>query len=67
MIRMMCVLRLVDRVSSDVLRDRVSHVVKMEGIIQSCLRWYDHVMRRDINPQIGEVMEVGITGKKKKG
>ena len=38
MIRMMCVLRLVDRVSSDVLRDRVSHVVKIEGIIQSCLR-----------------------------
>ena len=33
MIRMMCGLRLVDRVSTDVLRDRVGHVVKIEGII----------------------------------
>ena len=43
MIRIMCGVRLVDKVSTDVLRDRVSVVVKIEGmIIQSRLRWYGH-------------------------
>ena len=53
--------------STDVLRDRVGVVVKIEDIIQSRLRWYGHVMRGDISSQILEVMEVEITGKKKKG
>ena len=61
MIRMMCGVRLVDRVSTDVLRDRVSVVVKIEDMItQSCLRWYGHVMRGDINSQIRELMKVKI-------
>ena len=48
----------------DVLRDRVGVFLKIEDmIIQSCLRWYRHVMCRDINSQIQEVMEVEITGK----
>ena len=52
MIRMMCGVRLVNRVSTDVLRDRVGVVVKIENlIIQSRLRWYDHVMRGDIIPK----------------
>ena len=68
MIRMMCGVRLVDRVSTDVLRDRVGVVVKIEDmIIQSRLRWYGHVMRGDTNSQIREVMEVEMIGKKKKG
>ena len=36
-------------------------------IIQSHLRWYGHVMRGEIDSQIREVMEVEITGKRKKG
>ena len=36
-------------------------------IIQSHLQWYGHVMRGDITWQIREVMEVEITGKRKKG
>ena len=36
-------------------------------IIQSRLRWYDHVMRGNIDSQIREIMEVEITGKRKKG
>ena len=68
MIRMMYGVRLVDRVSTDVFRDRVGVVVKIEDmIIQSCLRWYGHAMCGDINSQIREVMEAEITGKKKKG
>ena len=68
MIRMMHGVRLVDRVSTEVLRDGVGVVVKIEDmIIQSCLRWYGHVMRGDISSQIREVIEVGITGKRKKG
>ena len=40
MIRMMCGMRLVDRVSTDVLRDRVDIVVKIEDmVIQGRLRW----------------------------
>ena len=40
MIRMMCGMRLVDRVSNDVLRDRVDIVVKIEDMeIQGRLRW----------------------------
>ena len=58
---------LVDRVLTDVLRDRVRVVVKIEDIIQSCLWWYGHVMRGDISSQICEVMELEITRKRKKG
>ena len=66
MIRMMCGVRLADRVWTDVLCDRVGVVVKIENmIIQSRLRWYGHVPG-GINSQILEVMEVEITGKMKK-
>ena len=68
MIRMMCGVGLVDRALTNVLRDRVGVVVKIEDmIIQSRLRWYGHVMHGDINSQIREVMEVEITEKRKKG
>ena len=68
MVRMMCRVRLVDRVSTDVLRDRVGVFVKIEDmIIQSRLRWYGYFMRGDINSQIRDVMEVKTTGKRKKG
>ena len=61
MIRMM-----VNRMSTDVFHERLA-VVKIEGmIIQSCLQWYEHVMRGDINSQIREVMQVEIAGKRKK-
>ena len=56
-----------DRVLTDILRDKVGVVVKIEYmIIQSCLWWYGHVMHRDIYSQIREVMEVKITEKRKK-
>ena len=67
MIRMMCWMRLVVRVSTDVLQDKVG-VVKIEDmIIHSRLRWYGHVMRGNINSQIYEVMELEIIGERKKG
>ena len=67
MIRM-CGVRLVDRVLTDVLHDRLSVAVKIEDmIIQSRQQWYDHIMRGDINSQICKVMEVEIIGKRKKG
>ena len=67
MISMMCGVRLVDRLLTDVLRDRVGVVVKIEDtIIQNRLRWYGHVIRRDINSQIREVMELETTGERKK-
>ena len=50
MIRMVCGVRLVDRLSTDVLRNRVGVVVKIEDmIIQRHQRWYGHVMCGDIN------------------
>ena len=68
MIRMMCGVKLVDRVLTDVLCNRVGVVGKIENMtIQTRLQWYGHVMHGDINFQIREVMEVKITGKKKKG
>ena len=67
MIRMMCGMRLVDRVSTNVLRDRVDIVVKIEDmIIQRHLRWHGHVMHGGTNFQIHEVVEVEMTGKRKK-
>ena len=58
MIRMMYGVRLIDRVSIDVLQDRVAVVVRIEDlIIQRSLRWYGHVICRDISSQIREVME----------
>ena len=64
----MCGMRLVDRVSTDVLPDSVGVAVKIEDmIIQNCLRWHGYVIRRDIKSQIREVMQLEITGKRKKG
>ena len=61
-------MRLSDRLSTDVLRDRVGVFVKIESMItQSRLRWYAHAIRRDIHFQIREVMELEITGERKKG
>ena len=59
MIRMMCGARLVDRLLTDVLQDRVGFVVKIEDMIS-------HVMHEDIDSQILQVMEVEITAKRKK-
>ena len=54
-------MKLVDRVSADVLHDKVGVVVKIQDvIIQSCLL-------EDINSQMLEVMKVEVTGKRKKG
>ena len=69
MIRM-CKVSLADRVLTDVcgcdgVGDRVG-VVKIEDITRSCLQCHGHIMRGHINSQISEVMEVEITGKKKK-
>ena len=61
-------MRLVDSLSADVLPDRMCFVVKIEDmIIQNRLGWHGHVMHRNVNSQIREVMEVEISGKKKKG
>ena len=68
MVRMVCWVILVDRVSTDVLRDMMGVVVKIQDmIIQSYLRWYGHIMCGDINSQIREVMEVEMTGERNKG
>ena len=46
MIRIMCEVRLVVRLSTDVLRGKVDVAVKIEDmIIQNRLWWYSHVMR----------------------
>ena len=67
MIRMMCAVRLVDRLSTDVPQDRVGVAVKIEDMImQTCLQWCNYVIRQDINFQIHEVMELEITEKRKK-
>ena len=59
--RMISGVKLVDRVSADVLHDKVGVVVKIQDvIIQSRLL-------EDINSQILEVMKVEVTGKRKKG
>ena len=52
----------------NVLRDKVGVAVTIEDfIIQRRLRWYGHVICRDISSQIREVMEHEIPGKRKKG
>ena len=62
----MCGERLADRMSTDVFRDRVGVIVKIEDtIIQSRLWWYGHALRGEINSQICEVMVVQITGSTK--
>ena len=56
-----------DKVLIDVLQDRVGVVVKtVDMIIQSRLWWYGHVLHED-NSQLREIMELEITGKRKKG
>ena len=65
MIRMICGMRLVNRVFTD-LQDRVGVAVKIEDmIILSCIWWYCYVICQDIDSQIFEVMELEITGKRK--
>ena len=65
MIRMMCGVRLVDRVLTDVLCDSVI-VCDSEIEDISRLWWYGHAMCGDINSQICEVMELEITGKRER-
>ena len=65
-IKMMCG-RQVDKVSTEILRDRMGIVVKIEDmIIQNSQRWYGCVLHGDINSQIHKVMEVEIIRKRKK-
>ena len=62
----MCEVKLIDSVSTDVLRDRVGVVMKIEDmIIQTRLWGFGYVMRGDVNTQIREVMELGIAEKRK--
>ena len=50
MIRIICGVRLVYRVSTDVFPDRVGVAVKIKDIIiQSRLRWYGHVKTSTLN------------------
>ena len=66
MIWMMCEVKLIDSVSTDVLRDRVGVVMKIEDMISQSRLWgFGHVMRGDVNTQIREVMELGIAEKRK--
>ena len=44
-IRMMCGVKLINRLSTDVSQDRMGIVVKIKDIIQSHLWWYGHVIR----------------------
>ena len=66
MTSMVCGVIQVERMSTDVLRYRVGVAVKIKVIIKSRLRWYDHIIRQDINSQICEVNELEITRKRKK-
>ena len=66
MTRMIGGVKLIARVSTDVLWDRVGVAAKIKNILQSRLRWYGHVIHRDISSLIHEVMELEIAGKKKK-
>ena len=60
-------MRLIDRVSTDFLRDRVDVVVKIEDmIIKNHLWYYSNAIHRDIKSQIHEATEPEINGKKKK-
>ena len=61
--------RLVNRVSTNFLQNRVGVVVKIKDmIIQSRLRFYGHVICRYINySQIREVVQFEITEKRKTG
>ena len=61
--------RLVNMVSTNFLQNRVGVVVKIKDmIIQSRLRFYGHVIYRDINySQIREVVQFEITEKRKTG
>ena len=61
-IKMIYGVKLVDRVSTDVLSDTVGVVKISDMIIQSCLQGYGHIKRGDINSQIHEVMEIELTG-----
>ena len=64
MIRMLYGVRLVDRVSTGILQDRVGVVVKYNAKPPTVVC---HVIRRDINSQIREAMGLEIAGKRKKG
>ena len=66
MISMMHGVRLVDRVLTNVLQDRVGVAVQIQHIIQCRVWLYGCVICQDINSQIHEIMKLEITGKRKK-
>ena len=52
MMRMMCGVKLIDSVSSDLVETMSVFVVKIEYmLIHSCWRLYGHVIRRDTMPK----------------
>ena len=60
-------LRLVNKVLTDVLRDRMIVIAKIEDMImQSHLQWYGHVIRRDFKSQIASSWILKKLGKRKK-
>ena len=66
MIRMMCGVRVVDKVSTDFPRDRV--LLRSRRYNNSNRpQWYGQGIRRDIDSQTREAMEIERTEKRKKG
>lgn len=68
LIRIICGVRLVDRISSAFFRERVVVFVQVKDIGEhSNLRWYGYIIYPDTDSQILEVMELEIGKKRKEG
>ena len=68
LIRVICGVRLVDRISSAVTRERVDVFVQVKDIGEHrSLRWYGYLIYPDTDSQILEVMELEIGEKRKEG
>ena len=67
MVRWMCGVTLMDRVNSDILRERLGIRPIGEEIGTARLRWLGHVMRKDDEDWVKQCMELEVEGKSRQG
>ena len=63
----MCGVKLQDRVPSEGLRDRLGLDDIILGLQENRLRWYGHVLRKEVNDWVKKYMEYEVEGARPRG
>ena len=67
MLRMMCGVTLKDLVRSDVIAERLNVDCIEDYLRTKRLRWFGHVMRRDVDVDVRRLLDLHVDGRRKPG